>query len=87
MKTTMELPDSLLREAKSWAAIRGVSLQQILVEALAQKLREEKAASLPKPWLEAFRGLEVDEELRRELRRLDRRVKAACERIDPEDWR
>jgi hypothetical protein len=51
MKTTMELPDALLREAK------------------------------------AFRDLEVDDELRRELRGLNQRVEAACERVNPEDWR
>ena len=87
MKTTMELPDSLLRAAKAWAAGRGVSLRQLIVEALAQKLRAEKTASVAKPWLKAFRDLELDDELRRELRGLNRRVEAACERVNPEDWR
>ena len=87
MKTTMELPDALLREAKAWAAGRGVPLRQVMVEALAQKLRAEKTASVAKPWLKAFRDLEVDDELRRELRGLNQRVEAACERVNPEDWR
>ena len=37
MKTTMELPEALLREAKAWAAGRGVPLRQVIVEALAQE--------------------------------------------------
>ena len=86
-KTTMELPDSLLREAKPWAAGGGVSLRQVSVEALAQKLRAEKTASVAKPWLKAFRDLEVDDELRRELRGLSGRVEAAYERVSPADWR
>lgn len=87
MKTTMELPDALLREAKAWAAGKGVPLRQVVVEALAEKLRAEKTASDSRPWLKAFRDVEVDEELRRELRRLNQRVEAACERVNPEDWR
>jgi len=75
-------PAALLREAKTWAAGRGVSLRQLFVEALAQKLRAEKTASAAKPWLKAFRDLEVDDELRRELRRLNQRVEAACERVE-----
>jgi len=87
MKTTMELPDALLREAKAWAANRGVPLRQVMVEALAQKLRTEKTAATAKPWLKVFRGLEVDDQLRGELRGLNQRVEAACERVNPEEWR
>ena len=87
MKTTMELPDALFRETKALAARRGLSLRQVIVEALAQKLRTERETPEFKPWLKAFRGLKVDEDLVQELRRLSRRIDAEFERVNPEEWK
>lgn len=87
MKTTMELPDSLFRETKALAARKGSSLRQVVVEALAQKLKAEKEMPEAKPWLRAFRDLKPDDDLVRELRRLSRRVDAAFERVNEEDWK
>ena len=42
MRTTIELPDELLRRAKGRAALAGVSLKEFFVEALEQKLAPEK---------------------------------------------
>ena len=38
MRTTIELPDQLLKRAKSEAALRGVSLRTFFVEAVEGKL-------------------------------------------------
>ncbi len=38
MKTTVELPDGLLSEAKSYAAAHGLSLKQVLEAGLRQVL-------------------------------------------------
>ncbi len=38
MKTTVELPDGLLSEAKSYAAAHGLSLKQVLEAGLRQLL-------------------------------------------------
>ncbi|MSU35075.1 MAG: hypothetical protein EXS36_08160 [Pedosphaera sp.] len=38
MKTTVEIPDQLFREAKTAAASRGLSLKTFLTEALKEKL-------------------------------------------------
>jgi hypothetical protein len=38
MRTTIELPDELLKRAKSRAALDGVSLKEFFVEAVEQKL-------------------------------------------------
>lgn len=38
MRTTIELPDEILRLAKSRAALSGVSLRQFFIEAVQQKL-------------------------------------------------
>jgi hypothetical protein len=83
----MELPDSLFRETKALAARKGSSLRQVVVEALAQQLKAEKEMPAAKPWLRAFRDLRRDDDLVRELRRLSRRVDAAFERVNEEDWR
>jgi hypothetical protein len=86
VKTTMELPDALLRETKAFAARRGLSLRQVIVEALAQKLRVEQATPESKPWLQAFRGMEHDAVLRQELLRLRRKIEAEFERVNAEEW-
>jgi hypothetical protein len=42
MRTTIELPDQLLNEAKSRAALRGISLKDFFIEAIEQTLAPEK---------------------------------------------
>ena len=45
MKTTVEIPDSLFRRAKSKAAERGQSLKEFMAEALQEKLARSASAS------------------------------------------
>ena len=42
MRTTIELPDELLRRAKSSAAAKGVSLRQFFLDAVQHELVQEK---------------------------------------------
>ncbi len=42
MRTTVELPDDLLLQAKSTAALGGISLRQFFIEAVHLKLAPEK---------------------------------------------
>ena len=42
MRTTVELPDELLQQAKSRAALAGVSLREFFIEAIQQKLVAQK---------------------------------------------
>ncbi|MCC5846454.1 MAG: hypothetical protein JJU29_00050 [Verrucomicrobia bacterium] len=39
MKTTLELPENLFRDAKATAAKRGITLKTFFTEALEEKLR------------------------------------------------
>ena len=39
MRTTVELPDELLARAKSQAALSGMSLRELFVEAVEQRLK------------------------------------------------
>jgi hypothetical protein len=43
MRTTIELPDELLAQAKSRAALRGISLKEFFIQAIEQTLAPEKA--------------------------------------------
>jgi len=40
MKTTLELPEALLRRTKAAAAMRGVSMRDFIAEALEAQLRQ-----------------------------------------------
>jgi hypothetical protein len=50
MKTTLEIPDGLFREAKAAAARKGQPLRELVTEAIRAKLAEDKALD------ETFRG-------------------------------
>lgn len=57
MRTTVRLEDSLLREAKSYAARRGLSLTSLFEEALREKLARGSQATEGRPMkLPTFRG-------------------------------
>jgi len=43
MRTTIDLPDPLFKEAKSAAALRGQSLKDMVVVALRRELRHGRA--------------------------------------------
>jgi hypothetical protein len=80
MKTTVEIPDSLFRQAKAAAAQRGNSLKDFLTEAVREQLKRKAGLPSPdKPWMRAFGGLH---DLHRETKRLQRVIQKEFERID-----
>jgi len=84
MKTTIEIPDPLFREAKATAARRGQSLKGFVTEAIRSKLSQGPDAPPPAaPWMEAFGGLK---DLRAESRRIDKAIEAEFGTVDPADW-
>jgi hypothetical protein len=83
LKTTVEIPDALFRQAKATAAQRGTSLKDFLTEAVREQLRKQSSApNLYKPWMRAFGGLR---DLHRETKRLERVIQREFERIDEEE--
>lgn len=80
MKTTLEIPDSIFRRAKSAAARRGIPLRALICEAIADKLRTDEAGS--EPWMTTFGKLR---HLRKETARINRTIEEEFERIEPED--
>jgi hypothetical protein len=81
MKTTLEIPDTLFRRAKSVAAERGIPFRELVSEALAEKLAEKNYRA--KPWMKSFGALR---HLGTETARIQQRIDEEFERIDAEDW-
>ena len=77
MKTTVDLPHTLLRKAKATAAERGTSLEHFIAEAVENRLLAPPADSKAKsmPWTQLLSELpQVPHEL---LDEVERRVMAA----------
>lgn len=85
MKTTLEIPDDLFREAKVTAARLGQSLKEFVAEALHEKLypRPDKAQA-DKPWMKHFGAL--SDLPREEHEAIGRRIEEFCEQVDEEKW-
>jgi hypothetical protein len=81
MKTTLEIPDLILRKAKVKAAQRGIPLRQFVTEAVEQKLATE-ATPEKKPWMKAAGKLR---HLHDETVRIQRLLDEEFGQIEPED--
>ena len=82
MKTTLEIPESVFRQAKAKAAERGIPLRQFVTEAVREKLSATSTAR--KPWMKMVGGLR---HLRQENARVRKLIETEFERIEPEDRR
>jgi hypothetical protein len=81
MKTTLEIPDTIFRRAKSAAADRGIPLREFVTEAVKEKLVADSKAT-ERPWMEAFGKLR---HLRKETAKINRAIEAEFEQIEAED--
>jgi hypothetical protein len=81
MKTTLEIPDTVFRRAKSAAAERGIPLRQFVTEAVRAKLKTP-SSSADKPWMKSFGKLR---HLRKETARINRLIEDEFEQIETED--
>jgi hypothetical protein len=82
MKTTLEIPDTLFRQAKSKAAEQGIPLRQFVTEAVEDKLKAAPATG-QRPWMKHMGKLK---DLRKETKRINRVIEEAFEKVDPEVW-
>ncbi|MGH9432759.1 MAG: hypothetical protein ACRD3T_14545 [Terriglobia bacterium] len=81
MKTTLEIPDTIFRRAKSKAAERGIPLRQFVSEAVAEKLGARDLSEE-----EARMRLAGNlRHLRKETARINHRIDQEFEKIEPED--
>ncbi len=86
MKTTIELPDAMFRQAKALAAARGVTLRRFFTEALDEQLRrcarEDRADDGDPPWMAGFGALS---DLADENRRILALIEEEFEKLPLED--
>ncbi len=86
MKTTVELPDVLFRQAKALAAARGITLRRFFTEALEERLRPRtqggRADDREPPWMAGFGALS---DLSDENRRVLASIEEEFERLPLED--
>jgi hypothetical protein len=82
MKTTLEIPTTIFRRAKSKAAERGIPLRQFVTEAVEDKLKSASPAG-QKPWMKHIGKLK---NLRKETVRVNRVIEEAFEKVDLEMW-
>jgi hypothetical protein len=82
MKTTLEIPDTIFRRAKSKAAEQGIPLRQFVTEAVEDKLKTAPTAG-QKPWIKHIGKLK---DLHQETVRISKVIEQAFEEVDPEMW-
>lgn len=81
MKTTLEIPDTVFRRAKSLAAQRGIPLREFITEAVKDKLAGN-GRTADTPWMAGFGKLR---RLRKETARINRLIEAEFEQVEAED--
>lgn len=85
MKTTLDIPDPIFRQAKARAALRGISLRQFVTEAIEEKVAAPSShgpAQSEPPWMRGFGALA---DLREETRLINREIEEAFGTVQPED--
>ena len=84
VRTTVEIPDALFREAKAEAARNGILLDEFLVQAVRTKLGGSRAdTATHQPWRKAFGGLR---HLQEEHRRIETIIAQEFGRVDEREW-
>ncbi|MBI3000269.1 MAG: hypothetical protein HYY46_17735 [Deltaproteobacteria bacterium] len=88
MKTTIDIPAKMLRRAEGLAAAKGITLKQLLTEAIEDKLRlgVSPSGAHGSPWMRLYRAFAKSEEMRAETRRIQKLMEEEFERINPKDW-
>ena len=83
MKTTVEIPDSLYRQIKARAALKGQTIKDFLVEAVRAKLASDKGKRKGKIGWEAAFGSANPEDVAEVQRIIDEEFS----KINPDDWK
>ena len=86
MKTTIEIPEATFRQAKTFAAARGITLKQLITEALERRLQRAVDAAggvrdAP-PWMDGYGALS---DLADENSRILGLIEEEFEKLHPED--
>ncbi|MCX8494060.1 MAG: hypothetical protein ORN23_07510 [Chthoniobacterales bacterium] len=83
MKTTLELPDNLLRKVKSSVASSGKTMKAFMIDAIQDKLAAQEAAA-SKPWLMHFGVLR---HLGGERQVIEAKIREEFDGVDSNQWK
>jgi hypothetical protein len=88
MKTTVEIPDNTLKRAKSLAAAKGLSLEQLVAEAIEDKIgRGEEPGRGEPQWMRLYGAFAKSDDMRADTRNIQKIIDQEFERIDPGEWK
>lgn len=86
MKTTIEIPEATFRQAKTFAAAQGITLKQLITDALERQLQHAfeaaGAVSDEPPWMAGFGAMS---HLAEENRRILGLIEEEFEKLHPQD--
>ena len=84
MKTTIEIPDDLMRMAKSTAARRGMSFKLLVIEALKRVMASSPSAACDPEWMRCFGAFQDTPD---ETAAIQARINAEFSKVNPADWK
>ena len=83
MKTTLQIPDDLLRQAKASAALRKASLKEFVCTAIRDKLQADRRSDAAQiGWRAVFGRISAAER-----RKIDEAVETEFGSVNPAEWR
>ena len=88
MKTTVDIPEKTLNRARTLAAAKGLSLEQLVAEAIEDKVGrgEELGKSEPR-WMRLYGAFAQSDDMRRDTQSIQKIIDEEFERIDLQDWK
>ena len=88
MKTTVEIPEKTLKRAKTLADAKGLSLEQLVAEAIEDKIGrgEERAEGEPR-WMKLYGAFAKSADMRMDTHNIQKIIDEEFERIDPREWK
>ncbi len=85
VKTTLELPDALLKAAKSLAAQEGITLKSLFTQALQDEVEHlSQRNTTHQPWRKHFGGMK---DLHEENIKMQNEIDKEFNKVDDEIWR
>jgi hypothetical protein len=79
----MDVPDSLYRQIKARAALRGQTVRAFLLEAIRDKLASSRSpGKVPRGWRSVFGKAE-----QKDIDELQQLLDTEFARVDPDEWR
>jgi hypothetical protein len=88
MKTTVEISEKTLKRARTLAAAKGLSLEQLVAEAIEDKVgRGEELRKNEPGWMRLYGAFAQSDDMRSDTRSIQKIIDEEFGRIDPLDWK